>query len=369
MNSLRQWWSLPVDYGWNVAYARSQQALHVTRILIGIFCWFYAAAAAIALTIPGLGDSGSARWALWFTVATTLPLGLAWLIGGWPSWPMSVAFVLYADIVLAAVLLTVDKPSEMLPMAALFTVMGSYVVGFHGPKLFTAHHLFAFVTVAALYTSAMVNDPERRLQTNLYLVMLILVMFSAPLICHSFLMLLRRDATGAFYDPLTGMQNRRGFDAAIGNLDLRSGADAELAAVVIDIDNFKAVNDRFGHEHGDTVIRLAASRILELFPTPAVTVRLGGEEFAIVCLAEVDTVIDRSEELRSRLSESTDRSPLTASIGVAHAVVDARGVAEDVDVLISRADRAMYRAKRIGGNRVAVYDDGEPSVHPVDERH
>nr|WP_314144504.1 GGDEF domain-containing protein [uncultured Rhodococcus sp.] len=368
MNSLRQWWSLPVDYGWNVAYARSQRALHITRILIGIFCFFYATAAVIALTIPGLADSGPGHWALWSTIVTTPPLGLAWLIGGWPSWRMSIAFVLYADIVLAAVLLTMDDSSEMLPMAALFTVMGSYVVGFHGPKVFTAHHLFAFVTVAALYVSAMVDDPTHRLQTNLYLVMLILVMFSAPLICHSFLMLLRRDATGAFYDPLTGLQNRRGFDAAIGNLDLRSGTGTVVAAVVIDIDNFKAVNDRFGHEHGDTVIRLTASRILDVFPAPAVTVRLGGEEFAIVCLGGLDSVIDRSEQLRIRLCDATDRSPLTASIGVAHTVVEAPGIVEEVDVLLGRADRAMYRAKRIGGNRVTLSEDEEPSTRPVDER-
>ncbi|MDV8023538.1 GGDEF domain-containing protein [Rhodococcus sp. IEGM 1330] len=368
MNSLRQWWSLPVDYGWNVAYARSQRALHITRILIGVFCWLYGTAAVITLSIPGLGDGSLGRWALWFTVATTVPVGLAWLIGGWPSRQMSIAFVFYADVVLAAVLLTTDGPSAVLPMAAMFTVMGSYVVGFHGPKLFTFHHVFAFAATAALYLSALVNDPERRLQTNLYLVMLILVMFSAPLICHCFLMLLRRDASGAFYDPLTGMQNRRGFDAAIGNLEVRSGSHAAVVAVVIDLDNFKAVNDQYGHEHGDTVIRLTASRILDAFPAPAVTVRLGGEEFAIVCLDGVDTVIDRSEELRIRLCDATDRSPLTASIGVAHTVIEARGIVRDVHVLLSRADRAMYRAKRIGGNRVTVYEDEEPSIHPVDER-
>ena len=361
MNSVRQWWSLPVDYGWNVAYARSQQALHVTRILIGIFCWFYGVAAAIALTIPGLGDSGPGRWALWFSVVTTLPMGLAWLIGGWPSRQMSLAFVVYADLVLAATLLTVDGPSGVLPMAALFTVMGSYVVGFHGPKLFTAHHLFAFATVAVLYASAMEDDPAQRLQTTLYLVMLILVMFSAPLICHCFLMLLRRDATGAFYDPLTGMQNRRGFDAAIGNLDLRPGTDAMVAAVVIDIDNFKAVNDRFGHEHGDTAIRLTASRILDIFPPPAVTVRLGGEEFAIVCLGGLDSVIERSEQLRIRLCDATDRSPLTASIGVAHAVVRARDVETGISALLGRADEAMYQAKRLGGDRVAQSSDEMPT--------
>lgn len=353
MNSLRRWWSLPVDYGWNVAYARSQQALQITKNLIGIWCWTYAVAAAVGLAIPGLSSGNPGRWTLWFTIVTAVPVGAAWLIGGWPSWRMSFVFVLYADVLLAVVLLTFDSPSVVLPLAALFTVMGSYVVGFHGPKLFTAHHVFAFVITAALYASAMVNDPAQRLQTSLYLVMLILVMFSAPLIGHSFLMLLRRDATAAFYDPLTGMLNRRGFDASIGNLRLRSVSDATVTVVLIDIDNFKVVNDRFGHQHGDSVIRSTASRILDTFPAPAVAVRLGGEEFAVASLDDPESVIERSELLRSRLSVETDLPPLTASIGVAHRVVDSRSVTDHIDELLGRADEAMYQAKRLGGNRVA----------------
>ena len=369
VNSFRQWWSLSVDYGWNVAYARSQRALSITRILIGVFCWLYGTAAVIAMTIPGLGDSTLGRWALWFTVITTVPVGAAWLIGGWPSRQMSIAFVLYADIVLAAVLLSTDLPSIALPMAALFTVMGSYVVGFHGPKLFTTHHVFALVTTVALYVSAVTGDPEQRLQANLYLTMLILVMFSAPLICHSFLMLLRRDATGAFYDPLTGMQNRRGFDAAIGNLDFRSGSDTSVTALVIDIDNFKAVNDKYGHEHGDAVIRTTATRILEVFPAPAITVRLGGEEFAVVCVAGLDSVIERSELLRIRLCDRTDRSPLTASLGIAEAKIEARDVVADINELLSCADKAMYQAKRLGGDRVAHYVANSVPSSTVDDRH
>ncbi|MDI9894325.1 GGDEF domain-containing protein [Rhodococcus sp. IEGM 1381] len=368
MNSLRRWWSLPVDYGWNVAYARSQQALRITRILIGIWCWIYTAAAVIGLAILGLGlgDGDPARWALWFTIVTTVPVGAAWLIRGWPSWRMSCAFVLYADIVLAAVLLTFESPSVALPLSALFTVVGSYVVGFHGPKLFTAHHLFAFVTVAALYASTMVKDPAQRLQTSLYLLMLILVMFSAPLICHTFLMLLRRDATGAFYDPLTGMQNRRGFDASIGNLQLRSMPEATVNVVVIDIDNFKAVNDRFGHQHGDVVIRLTASRILDVFPSPAVAVRLGGEEFAVACVDNPEAVKERSALLRTRLRDETDRSPLTASIGVAHAVVGTRNITDHVVDLLGWADEAMYQAKRLGGDRIAVSDESTRPTPIVD---
>jgi diguanylate cyclase (GGDEF)-like protein len=367
VNGLRQWWSLPVDYGWNVAYARSQRGLDITRVLIGILCWLYGGAAAIALTIPGFADSSLARWPLWFTVVTTVPVGLTWLIGGWPSWRVSIAFVLYADIVLAAVLLTTDGPSAVLPIAALFTVMGAYVAGFHGPKLFALHHGFAFVTAVTLYVSAMVNDPAERLQASLYFVMLILVMFAGPLIGHSFLMLLRRDATGAFYDPLTGLRNRRGFDAAIGNLESRSGAHMSLVALVIDIDNFKAVNDRYGHEHGDAVIRTTANRILEVFPAPAVTVRLGGEEFAAVCVDGLESVVEQSERLRVRLCDGTDRAPLTASLGIAHAVVEMGDIESAVNELLGRADEAMYQAKRLGGDRVALYGGDSLSSGDVNE--
>ena len=368
VNGLRQWWALPVDYGWNVAYARYQRALDITRVLIGVCCWLYGIAAAIALTIPGIGDSNLGRWTLWFTLGTTVPVGVAWFIGGWPSWRMSLAFVVYADVVLAAVVLTVDSPSAVLPMAALFTVVGSYVVGFHGPKLVTAHHVFALVTTIALYVSAMVSDPAQGPRTNLYLVMLILVMLAAPLICHFFLMLLRRDATGAFYDPLTGMRNRRGFDAAIGALESRPGSELAVVAVVIDIDNFKSVNDRYGHEHGDAAIRLTASRILEVFPAPAISVRLGGEEFAVICADGLETVMRRSELLRTRLCARSDTAPLTASLGVAEAVVVTREIHTGVDEVLAYADQAMYQAKGLGGDRVAHYVDDSRSGRDGDEQ-
>lgn len=369
MNSLREWWALPVDYGWNVAFARSQQALEITKILIGVWCWLFGAAAAIGLVVPGLAEGSLGTAALWFTVATTVPVGVAWWVGGWPSWQMSIAFVFYADVVLAAVVLTIGVPTTVLPTAALFTVIGSYVVGFHGPKLLTAHYGFALVTTAVLYGSALVAEPELRLLATVYLVILILVMFSAPLIVHTFMMMLRRDATGAFYDPLTGLQNRRGFDAAIGNLRRRPGSATGMTAVVMDIDNFKAVNDRYGHLQGDAVIRLAASRILDVFPAPAITVRLGGEEFAIIALDDRDSVVASAEVLRIRLCNATDRSPLTASIGVAHAVVDGREIGTAVEELLGRADRAMYRAKGLGGDRVAL-SEGEPrSPRPAGEPH
>ncbi|CCQ13571.1 Diguanylate cyclase [Rhodococcus sp. AW25M09] len=368
MNSLREWWSLPVDYGWNVAYARSQQALHITKVLIGIWCWLFGAAAAVGLATPGLGEGGLGSTALWFSVVTAAPVGLAWTLGGWPTWHMSIAFVLYADVVLAAVVLSIGMATTILPLAALFTVIGSYVAGFHGPKLLTAHNVFALFTTGVLYGVAVVTEPELGLESTLYLVMLVLVMFSAPLIVHTFLMLLRRDATAAFYDPLTGMQNRRGFDASIGNLRLRSGPESTVTAVVIDLDNFKSVNDRFGHQHGDTVIRLTASRILDIFPAPDITARLGGEEFAIVSVAGLDSVTARAEELRIRLCEANNRSSLTASMGVDHAVVDPRDVAAEIEALLSSADRAMYRAKRLGGDRVVTREDGQLPAREVDEQ-
>lgn len=99
-----------------------------------------------------------------------------------------------------------------------------------------------------------------------------LVLFSAPTLTHALLLLLRRDAATAFYDPLTGLRNRRGLDAAI----VEHRANRRPATVmVIDLDEFKLVNDRFGHAHGDVVLRRTADAIHSAFLPPAITARTG----------------------------------------------------------------------------------------------
>lgn len=155
----------------------------------------------------------------------------------------------------------------------------------------------------------------------------------------------------AITDPLTGLCNRRGFFEQATEACARVvPPDGSLSAIVLDIDNFKQINDSYGHEIGDEAIRTCAdaARLQE-----ALTGRLGGDEFAL--LLEDRTLpqaIEIAEDLRIRLAErpfdtGKDRIRLTWSIGVGEG-----RPGDSVDQILARADAALYDAKLGGRNRV-----------------
>ena len=163
-------------------------------------------------------------------------------------------------------------------------------------------------------------------------------------------------------DPLTRVWNRAGLDAILA----REGAAARahgppLSVAMIDLDHFKDVNDRFGHGVGDIVLAEVARR-LRVAARPADSVaRFGGEEFVVV-LPDCDEAGARAvaERLRRRVGDSpivvgqAARIPVTCSVGVATLQAD-----ETSDVMLTRADIALYDAKSDGRDRVVV---APPSV-------
>ena len=158
-------------------------------------------------------------------------------------------------------------------------------------------------------------------------------------------------------DMLSGLQNRRAFyeagEQALVAAAPRAGIPTAL--LMIDIDHFKAINDRYGHAGGDVAIRDIAARIRALAPDGATAGRVGGEEFALL-LPGAD--LDQAAALAERLVADTARSAFdfeghrigyTISIGVAQAQPG-----EDFDAFVARADAALYRAKHEGRNRVVA---------------
>jgi len=124
-----------------------------------------------------------------------------------------------------------------------------------------------------------------------------------------------------------------------------------LSLVFVDIDNFKQINDRYGHEEGDRVLRDAAAALKRMTRSSDIVVRWGGEEFLLV-LPNTDLAgaLVAVERLRAAgLGLRPDNSPLTASIGIAETSVD---VVEDWQALVEVADQRMYVAKQTGKNRV-----------------
>lgn len=152
-------------------------------------------------------------------------------------------------------------------------------------------------------------------------------------------------------DPLTGLCNRRGFFEQATEARVRTAAHGNLSAILLDIDNFKQINDSYGHDAGDEAIRACADAARL---DGAITGRLGGDEFALLLEQySMTEALEIAEGLRRRLADrpfetGTGRITLTWSIGVGEAQPD-----DSIDQLLARADAALYVAKEEGRNRVA----------------
>ena len=150
----------------------------------------------------------------------------------------------------------------------------------------------------------------------------------------------------ALHDALTGLYNRRA-------LDVLAKVDQQYGVLMIDIDHFKSVNDRFGHGAGDEVLRSVAAAIMANVRPDDATIRYGGEEI-LVLLASADRSLTSSvaERIRARVADLEyaalpDLGSVTVSIGAA---IHHRG--QPVDEAIADADGCLYQAKNEGRNRV-----------------
>jgi diguanylate cyclase (GGDEF)-like protein len=169
-------------------------------------------------------------------------------------------------------------------------------------------------------------------------------------------------ATIALTDPLSGCLNRRGFEQQLAREASRAWrAGGELALIAVDVDHFKLINDTFGHLAGDAAIREIGELLRENARAGDVVARTGGEEFTILApgtnVAGAYNLAVRVLEAFRRHSFAAveGRIPVTASIGV---VADRVRDAHVVEALRSRADEALYAAKRGGRNRVSVWAEG-----------
>lgn len=159
----------------------------------------------------------------------------------------------------------------------------------------------------------------------------------------------------ALRDQLTGLANRRHLDAQLpALLDAADGEDLPITLAMVDVDHFKAINDRFGHALGDRVLVTLAQLLRENTRGRDLVARVGGEEF-VIALPEAPPAraLEVCERLRARVAayswgELAAGLHVTLSVGLAHAPP------YDQRPLLERADAAMYRAKQQGRNQVAI---------------
>ncbi len=169
-------------------------------------------------------------------------------------------------------------------------------------------------------------------------------------------------------DELTGLPNRRAFLRRLEDEVGRTRRhDFRLALVMIDLDHFKSINDRYGHAGGDSVLRTYAEDILTIFRQHDLVARYGGEEFAVLlpntdehgAMAALNKVRRAVSETRWELDGHYQALP-TFSAGLTLFVSG-----DDAQSLIQRADEALYTAKRLGRNRIEIQYGVERNVSPL----
>jgi diguanylate cyclase (GGDEF)-like protein len=174
---------------------------------------------------------------------------------------------------------------------------------------------------------------------------------------------LRHDAS---HDSLTGLRNRSVLPEAVARLVTPAAAEGTCAGAVVllDLDDFKQVNDALGHHVGDLLLQHVAGRLRATAPRDAAVCRLGGDEFAVVLPGEDPAaLLVRIAAIKEELARAVDLGPVTVSSGasVGVAFIGPHGVA--APVLLQRADVAMYAAKRTNRGVVA-FDNSIDSVRP-----
>ncbi|WP_434357661.1 GGDEF domain-containing protein [Parasalinivibrio latis] len=160
----------------------------------------------------------------------------------------------------------------------------------------------------------------------------------------------------ALHDGLTGILNRRAFDAELANFAAHHDIKNGFCLCMTDLDHFKSFNDNYGHWLGDQVLKMVAQRLESSCRDGMMAFRYGGEEFAILIPGKkLGTACRIADSIRSAVSKLTIRDrrkgttvdKMTLSIGVAEF-----NPGEPVDSLIERADKQLYEAKKLGRNRV-----------------
>lgn len=344
-----RWWRSD-QYDWLSGYLAARGISGATRALMA----FIAASMVlclIALLSGSDGPRGPVPVAMTWVAAGGGVAGMLLWMWRWPTRLQSVAFAVTCNSAVALACLAHPNPLAALVGCVAFATFGAYMAFFHT----TGFVLYNFAVAGAvgLFEAVSLARSGHPTLAGVDLWLVVEVNIALPLAIRILMRSLAGDLLRADRDPLTGLLNRRAFQHnVLGTMLARRGIDSHLVVLVIDLDNFKAVNDNRGHAAGDLALVQVAQALLAAAANQAVVARSGGEEFLVAGTSATCNAVPLAAQICQAIEASTAR--VTASIGTACALLNETTPSEHqslLEELITSSDAAMYQAKRLGGNR------------------
>jgi diguanylate cyclase (GGDEF)-like protein len=349
MSWVKTWWAEPDQYQWITTFLQQRGMLRSARVGLALIC---ASSALVPLTILPSQSAPSAAEVIAGLVASAFTLGVTalWLTR-WPSRRQSQVGVTVGAICLAGWSLVQPTAALAALAATAMAITGGYIAFFHGPRLLLFNGVVA-LAVAAAAVFRLGREVNLATAASAFWINAFLDI-TVPLGIWGMVQTMGMYVERSEKDPLTGLLNRRAFIDVVGHrLADPPPAHTHLAVVMVDLDNFKRINDTHGHVTGDRVLQAVGGLLHEHAPAGAVVCRAGGEEFLVALTTPTPDVSPLTAQLCSAVAELVPK--ITASIGTASAEIHRFGSDAGwlVEELIEIADGAMYSAKRRGGNQV-----------------
>ncbi|MGZ8176991.1 diguanylate cyclase domain-containing protein [Williamsia sp. SKLECPSW1] len=351
---LRRWWSDDFDRVWSFQHLQSSGLLRSQKLIIGAGSLLFGISA--LLSLPAVNTwvhTGTFVTAVLVAITlSSIVIAMLWWFRPWPGPVASFVFIVYADICVIAVMSTYRDVFESMPGLTLLAAVTVYTVIHHGPRAVIVQTVAVLVVtcVFAVWSGVDRSAPAEIIAIRSLVVVPVTVCI--PLLLVPLVAVLRRDASGSYRDDMTDLHNRRGMQIRTAELIDRG---VEFSLLLIDIDQFKTINDEYGHAAGDDALVHVASMMRYLSPVGAVVARIGGDEFAIVLQGDHPAAERLAADLHAAIARETATGaapPMTVSIGIATVPGDDSGEGLfDLEQVLLRADRAMYAAKNDGGAR------------------
>ncbi len=350
MNAMGRRWHQSDHFDWLSLYLNTRGIRLIWRAMVAAVIASIAMVPVVVLVRPTVPHYPAAVIVSPIASGFGVLVALFWLIR-WPTRGQSVLFSLVGSVCIAAACLVQGDPRVGLLGCSAFAVLGGYIAFFHSARDMMINLSIAITTGAVLAVRLIRYYDTVVAGCGFLLVLALNVAF--PFAVYWLVHALGSDLRHSSRDTLTGLLIRRAFyQSAYALLLRRREGPSYLGVAMIDLDNFKRLNDTHGHSTGDRALVAVGGALRLASSSTSLIARFGGEEFVVADTYRTNDLHGLAEQLRTAIAAID--YPVTASIGIATAPLAASfhpAQRELIDDLVDLADTAMYAAKRAGGNQ------------------